>query len=87
MGVTSSGPVLPHAATWATDTPLQHLAQPASELTALAARQRRQLAVLGATGVTASLYQEVESGTWLASLRPVREELPARPKGVLVVLC
>jgi hypothetical protein len=49
---------------------------PAVELTALSAEKRRQLSALVASGMTASLRQGVEGWTRLASLRPVREELP-----------
>ncbi len=45
-------------------------ASPAPELTALSNEKRRQLAALEASGMTASLRQEVEGSTRLASLRP-----------------
>jgi hypothetical protein len=53
-------------------------ASPAPELTAFSQEKRRQLAVLEASGMTASLRQGVEGRTRLASLRPAREQHPGK---------
>jgi hypothetical protein len=50
--------------------------RPASLLATFARAKRTQLEALEAAGVTASLRQEVEGRTWLASLLPAREKLP-----------
>jgi hypothetical protein len=60
----------------AKSTLVQNPATPAPELTALLKEQRRQLAALETSGVTASLRQGAEGRTRLASPRPAREQRP-----------
>jgi hypothetical protein len=72
----SARPSQRQAPSWAASTFVPHPASPAPELTALSNEKRRQLAVLKASGMMASLHQGVEGRTWLASLRPAREQQP-----------